>query len=268
MALRDLLRRVAEGSLSIEEAERQLKLLAIEEMANILKLDVGREYRRGAPEIILGEYKSLDQLRAAIQGLLERRGRAIASRLREEHIKLLEELRKEGHYIALSVSRRVAVIKRRDFEGIKSGGKVGIVTAGTADVPIADEVKLIVEELGCTPIVIHDIGIAGVHRALDAAKKLIEEDVDVVVAIAGMEGALPSILASLLDVPVIGLPTSTGYGLGGGGITALLSMLQSCSPGLLVVNIDNSVGAAVAATLIANRVAKFRRGDGHEGFNH
>lgn len=258
MTLRELLRRVAEGSLSIEEAEQQLKLLALEEVAGVLKLDVGRELRRSIPEIIFSEYKSLEQLEQAIRGLLKVRGRAIASRLREDQLEVLKKFEKE-YNVALSSSRKVAVVKRRDYEVLKSGGKVGIVTAGTADVFVADEVKLIVEELGCTAVTVYDVGVAGLHRAIDAAKKLLEEDVDVAVVVAGMEGALPSVLASMLDVLVIGLPTSVGYGLGGGGTTALLSMLQTCSPGLVVVNIDNSVGAAVAAALIANRVAKFRR---------
>ncbi|MEM0217813.1 MAG: nickel pincer cofactor biosynthesis protein LarB [Candidatus Nezhaarchaeales archaeon] len=258
MTLRELLRRVAEGSMSIEEAEQQLRLLALEEIADVLKLDVGRELRKSVPEIIFSEHKSVDQLEQAIRVLLRVRGRAIASRLREDQLEVLKKFEQE-YNVTLSTSRRVAVVKRRDYKAIKSGGIVGIVTAGTADVSIADEVKLIVEELGCDAITIYDVGIAGLHRTIDAAKRLLEEDVDVVVAVAGMEGALPSILASILDVPVIGLPTSIGYGLGGKGVTALLCMLQSCSPGLLVVNIDNSVGAAVAATLIANRVAKFRR---------
>ncbi|MCS7139726.1 MAG: nickel pincer cofactor biosynthesis protein LarB [Candidatus Nezhaarchaeota archaeon] len=260
MILRELLKRVAEGSLSIEEAERQIRLLAIEEIAGMLRLDVGRELRKGAPEIVMGEYKDSSQFEAAIRSLVEKSGRAIASRLREEHIKVLEKLKSEGYSATLSISQRVAVVKKEGYRTPKSGGRVGIVAAGTADVPIADEVKLIVEELGCDTVILYDVGIAGLHRALNAAKKIIEGDVDVVVAIAGMEGALPSVLASLLDVPVIGLPISTGYGLGGGGIAALLSMLQSCSPGLLVVNIDNSVGAAVAAALMANRVAKFKCG--------
>ncbi|MEM4921023.1 MAG: nickel pincer cofactor biosynthesis protein LarB [Candidatus Nezhaarchaeales archaeon] len=258
MALRELLKRVAEGSMSIEEAEQQLKLLAIEEVDNVLRLDVGRELRKSIPEIIFSEHKSLDQLERAIRELLKVRGRAIASRLREDQLDVLKKFEQE-YSVTLSSSRKVAVVKRRDYETYKSGGRVGIVTAGTADVSIADEVRLIVEELGCDVITIYDVGIAGLHRTIDAAKRLLEEDVDVIVAIAGMEGALPSILASILDVPVIGLPTSIGYGLGGKGITALLSMLQSCSPGLLVVNIDNSVGAAVAAALIANRAARFRR---------
>ena len=260
MALRDLLKKVAEGRLSIDEAERQIKLLALEDIAGVLRLDIGREVRRGIPEVVLAEYKSVEQLRAAINGFLEVRGRAIVSRLRDEHLEVLEEFKSEGYAVELSASRRVAIVKRRDFAIAKTGGRIGVVTAGTADIPIADEVRLIAEELGCDVVMLHDIGIAGVHRTLEAAKRMIEEDVDVVVAIAGMEGALPSIMASLLDIPVIGLPTSMGYGLGGGGFTALLSMLQSCSPGLLVVNIDNSVGAAIAATLIANRAAKFRRG--------
>lgn len=258
MALRELLKKVAEGSLSVEEAEQQLKLLALEEVAGVLKLDVGRELRKSVPEIIFSENKNLNQLEQAIQRLLKVRGRAIASRLREDQLEVLKKFEQESN-VTLSASRKVAIIKRKDYETLKSGGKVGIVTAGTADVHIADEVKLIVEELGCDAITIYDVGIAGLHRTIDATKKLLEEDVDVVVAIAGMEGALPSVLASILDVPVIGLPTSIGYGLGGKGVTALLSMLQSCSPGLLVVNIDNSVGAAVAAALIANRIARFRR---------
>jgi NCAIR mutase (PurE)-related protein len=257
MALRELLRRVADGSLSVEEAERLLKMLAVEEVAGILKLDVGREVRRSVPEIILGEYKSADQLELAIKGLLEARGRAIASRLREDQLEVVKKFERD-YYVSLSASRRVAVIKRRDYKTPKHSGRVGVVAAGTSDLPIADEVRLLVEELGCDALVIHDVGIAGLHRTLDAAKRLLEADVDVVVAIAGMEGALPSVLASVLDVPVIGLPTSFGYGLGGGGVAALLSMLQSCSPGLVVVNIDNSVGAAVAAALMASRAAKFR----------
>jgi len=261
MALRELLRKVADGSLSVEEAEQQLKILAIEEIAGVLRLDVGREVRKSVPEIILSEYKSAEQLELAIRGLLEARGRAIASRLREDQLEVVRKF--EGdHDVLLSASRRVAVIRRRGYRVLKHGGRVGIVTAGTADLPIADEVKFLVEELGCDAVTIHDVGVAGLHRTLEAAKRLLEADVDVVVAIAGMEGALPSVLASVLDVPVIGLPTSLGYGLGGRGVAALLSMLQSCSPGLVVVNIDNSVGAAVAAALIANRAARFRGSSG------
>ncbi|MDI9619415.1 MAG: nickel pincer cofactor biosynthesis protein LarB [Candidatus Nezhaarchaeota archaeon] len=259
MQIRDLLRKVAEGSLDIEEAERQLKLLAVEEMSKVLKLDVGREHRKGIPEIVLAEHKSLDQLEAAIRGLLKNCGKAIASRLRSEQLKVLEALHNEGYSVRLSTSQRVAVIRSQHSSEEEKLGKVGIVAAGTADAPIANEVEMLVEELGCRAVSLYDVGIAGLHRAIDTAKKIIEEDVDVVVAIAGMEGALPSLLASLLDVPVIGLPASTGYGLGGGGVTALLSMLQSCSPGLVVVNVDNTVGAAAAAALIAKRVAKFRR---------
>jgi NCAIR mutase (PurE)-related protein len=258
MALREILKRVAEGSLSVEEAEQRLRILAVGEIAGILKLDVGREVRKSVPEIILGEYKSADQLELAIKGLLEARGRAIVSRLREDQLEVVKKFERD-HDVSLSASRKVAAIKKRSYEVLKHGGRVGIVAAGTADLPVADEVRLLVEELGCEALVIHDVGIAGLHRTLDATKRLLEADVDVVVAIAGMEGALPSVLASVLDVPVIGLPTSLGYGLGGKGVAALLSMLQSCSPGLVVVNIDNSVGAAVAATLIASRAAKFRR---------
>ena len=261
MSLRSILELLASGRISVDEAESRIRLFALEKIGEKIRLDIGREYRIGIPEIILAEYKDCEALREAILKMLEKRGRAIVTRLREDQRPVIESFR-DGYNVYMSSTGRIAVVKKKDFKVEFWGGRIGIVTAGTADVPIAEEVKVIVEEFGCKAFTIYDAGIAGLHRTVEALKFFHENDVDVVVVIAGMEGALPSVIKSLTDLPVIGLPTSKGYGLGGGGQAALLSMLQSCTPGLVVVNIDNSVGAAVAAVSIALRVAKFREGGG------
>ena len=135
-------------------------------------------------------------------------------------------------------------------------GKIGIITAGTSDIGVAEEARLTCEAMHCSTITTYDVGIAGVHRLFPIVKKFIEEDVDAVIVAAGMEGALASVVSSLVSVPVIGLPTSVGYGYGEKGVAALASMLQSCSLGLSVVNIDNGIGAGAVAANIANRVRR------------
>jgi NCAIR mutase (PurE)-related protein len=115
------------------------------------------------------------------------------------------------------------------------------------------------EEMGCAVTLVSDVGVAGIHRLFGPLQRMLDDDVDAIVVVAGMDGALPSVVSGLVDVPVIGVPTSTGYGVGGRGLAALLSMLQTCAPGLSVVNVDNGVGAGVTAALIANRVARARR---------
>ena len=137
-----------------------------------------------------------------------------------------------------------------------TGGKVGILTAGTSDIGVAEEARLTCEAMYCNTITTYDVGIAGLHRLFPIIKKFIEEDIDVIIVAAGMEGALASVVSSLVNVPVIGLPTSVGYGYGERGVAALASMLQSCSLGLSVVNIDNGIGAGAVASNIANRVKR------------
>ncbi|MBC7294096.1 MAG: nickel pincer cofactor biosynthesis protein LarB, partial [Thermoleophilia bacterium] len=132
-------------------------------------------------------------------------------------------------------------------------GCVGVLTGGTADIPVAEEAVLVAAHMGCRVEKGYDVGVAGVHRLLEPLSRMLERGADVLVVVAGMEGALPSVVAGLVDLPVIGVPTSTGYGLGGDGTAALYSILQSCSPGLLAVNIDNGIGAGAAAALIARR---------------
>jgi NCAIR mutase (PurE)-related protein len=139
------------------------------------------------------------------------------------------------------------------------GGVVGILTAGTSDIPVAAEASLAAAEMGATVLEAWDVGVAGLHRLVAPLERFATARTDVIVVAAGMDGALPSVVAGLVDIPVIGLPTSVGYGLGAGGVVALTTMLQSCAPGLVVVNIDNGIGAGTTAALIANRAVAGRR---------
>jgi NCAIR mutase (PurE)-related protein len=133
-----------------------------------------------------------------------------------------------------------------------------VITAGSSDAPVAAEAAFIAREMGATVYEVRDVGVAGLHRLVEPLERVVEQGVDAIVVVAGMDGALPSVVTGLVAVPVIGVPTSTGYGFGGEGTAALMTMLQSCAPGLVVVNIDNGVGAGATAALIANRAAGAR----------
>ena len=153
---------------------------------------------------------------------------------------------------------KMVIIKNKTFAVKPSGGRIGILTAGTSDIPVAEEAKIVAQEMGCTVYSSYDVGVAGLHRLIEPLKQVISNDVDVVIVVAGREGALASVVSGLVDVPVIAVPTSNSYGFGEKGVSALMAMLQSCSLGLAVVNIDSGVAAGAVATLIANRAAKFR----------
>lgn len=219
--------------------------------------DWNRAHRTGVPEVIYARGKDSQQLRELVVSFLERTGRAIVSRIEEpEAGRLVEEF--ADHHVRHVVPARMLVVRRADFR-VPAGGKVGIITAGTSDLPAAYEAQVIAEEMGCSVTVVSDVGVAGIHRLFAPLNEMLQTGVDAIIVAAGMDGALPSVVSGLVDVPVIGLPTSTGYGVGGRGLAALLSMLQTCAPGLSVVNIDNGVGAGATAALVANRVARSRR---------
>jgi pyridinium-3,5-biscarboxylic acid mononucleotide synthase len=219
-----------------------------------IRPDPERERRKGVPEVIFGENKATSQVIAMAHSLLQGTGRAIISRVRPE---TLTALRQEFASYPLRVreAARALVIYQSDYLPLQTGGRVGVLTAGTSDIPVAEEATLIAEEMGCQVTCIYDVGVAGLHRLLEPLRDLLASGVDALIVAAGMDGALPSVVAGLVPVPVIGLPTSVGYGMGGNGLAALLSMLQTCAPGLSVVNIDNGIGAGSTAALIANRVA-------------
>ncbi len=228
-----------------------------------IRADPSRERRKGVPEIVFGESKDVTQVIAMVQGLLAGSGRVIISRTRPEMIVALQAAFQE-YTLRIAERARSLVIYRPDYVRVSTGGHVGVISAGTSDIPVAEEATLIAEEMGCQVTRIYDVGVAGLHRLMEPLRELLSVDADVIIVAAGMDGALPSVVAGLVPVPVIGLPTSIGYGMGGKGFAALLSMLQTCAPGLSVVNIDNGVGAGITAALIANRVAHARRQREHQ----
>lgn len=225
--------------------------------------DFGRQARKGVPEVIIAERKTVEQSMEIAKRFLEATGRAILSRVPPElEAHLREEFAGQADLEWLPIPRAV-VLRRPEALLPDAGGRVGIITAGTSDMPWAEEAALLCREMGCQVHTVYDVGVAGLHRLWGPLQQLLEEaQVDVLIVAAGMDGALPSVISGLVDVPVIGLPTSVGYGMGGKGEAALLSMLQTCAPGMAVVNIDNGIGAGAIAGLIANRMAATRQGSG------
>lgn len=230
-------------------------------LTSIAHTDHSRLERTGMPEIILAERKTIAQCLAIAAELLERSGRALLSRVSPELLSALQE-RFPGQ-VESGISGTTVVVRRPDHRVTLTGARVGVLTAGTSDIPMAEEAALVCRELGCTVQTAYDVGVAGLHRLHAPLQAMMRDEadgpVDVLIVAAGMDGALPSVVAGLVDVPVIGLPTSVGYGMGGGGVAALLSMLQTCAPGLAVVNIDNGIGAGAIAARIANRAARLRQ---------
>jgi len=259
--LREVLKRLVKGQISMREAERLLRIFAIEEIGNLARMDVGREFRKGVPEVILAEGKRPEDIAEIALRMLNEKGRAIISRATKEQTHAIKKVVPSDAFLQANDKVGLMVIKRKDFKVKKTGGKVGILTAGTSDIPVAEEARVIAEEMGCEVITAYDVGVAGIHRLFLPLKEMIEKDVDVIVVVAGREGALPSIVAGMVDIPIVAVPTSIGYGLGEKGVSALMAMLQACSLGLAVVNIDGGVAAGAIAALIANRVSKFK---GHD----
>ena len=223
-----------------------------------IRTDSQREQRKGAPEVIFGETKDIAQIVTMARDILKETGRAIISRVQPEAVAALREAFKTSS-VRVRENARAVVIYESGYVHRSTGGHVGVISAGTSDIPVAEEAALIAEEMGCEVTCIYDVGVAGLHRLFEPLRDLLSKEVDAIIVAAGMDGALPSVVAGLVPVPVIGLPTSIGYGMGGKGIAALLSMLQTCAPGLSVVNIDNGVGAGITAAMIANGVARARK---------
>jgi NCAIR mutase (PurE)-related protein len=256
--LREVLEKLAKKEISIVDAENQLRFLAVEEVGNLAKIDANRELRNGLPEIVLGEGKATSDLKEISLKMLSRSGRVIISRCSEEQVRALREVVPDDANLRFCEKAHIALLKKKNFLIKSTGGKIGVLTAGTSDISVAEEAKTIAEEMGCEVFTIYDVGVAGIHRLLQPLKELMLKDVDCIVVVAGREGALSSVVAGMVDVPVIAVPTSNSYGFGEKGVGTLMAMLQSCSLGLAVVNIDAGVSAGAVATLIANRAAKFR----------
>ncbi|HJN19841.1 MAG TPA: nickel pincer cofactor biosynthesis protein LarB [Candidatus Nitrosopelagicus sp.] len=253
MNIEQIFQSLQDGKISPSKAKKLLSLYSIEKIGNIAQIDTGRRNRKGIPEIILAERKELLDLKKIIKKTLTKNNEVLISRIKQkDYTKILEFAKKNKYKIKNGKNTTALLIYKNKIK--KLGGKVGIIAAGTSDISVGEEARLVCESMNCDCVCSYDVGIAGLHRIFPVLKQFIESEVDVIIVVAGMEGALASIVSSIADVPVIGVPTSIGYGYGEKGVAALASMLQSCSLGLTVVNIDNGVGAGAAAANIANKI--------------
>jgi NCAIR mutase (PurE)-related protein len=235
----------------------KLRVLTLSRVEDLAVLDHGRQDRTGIPEVIMAETKQSDEIIKITRNMLDANGFALLTRADWKKVDALESAI-DDYVINVSgnVDHLTVFVHAQNWKAPETSGKIAVITAGTSDIPYAREVEAIANVMGVESISFFDVGVAGIHRLIDPLKQMIEKDVDAVVVLAGMEGALPTVIASLVDIPVIGVPIPSGYGYGGEGISALYSMLQSCAPGLAVVNIGNGLGAGAIAALIARRRGK------------
>ena len=249
--MKDILEKLVNGELNVEEAETLLKADNILEFDGVAQFDIKRNERTGFPEAVFSPSKDYEDLILIIKRYLESNDDdlIITKLSHERYEKIIDDLGKDSYIYDYNRRAQILIIRH---EIIKKDpiAKIGIITAGTSDINIAEEARVIVEEGGCEAITSYDIGVAGIHRLFPQIAHMVREGVRAFIVCAGMEGALPAVVAGLVDVPVIGVPTSVGYGVGEGGRVALDAMLQSCAPGIAVVNIDNGFGAGVFALTI------------------
>ena len=251
--LHNLLEDVRTGVLSVDEGLRRLEGFPVRDLGHT-RLDTHRELRCGFPEVVFGAGKSQGELVAISEAILERHERLLVTRIDEEAARLLREHLGHGEAHPRAGAFTVGLPREGTGEGLCL-----VVSAGTSDAPVAEEARLTARMLGARTELLADVGVAGVHRVLEHSDRL--REARVVVCVAGMEGALPSLLGGLVNRPVVAVPTSVGYGASFGGLAALLAMLNSCAAGVTVVNIDNGFGAGYAAALINRGAAEAADGE-------
>ncbi|MDX9929197.1 MAG: nickel pincer cofactor biosynthesis protein LarB [Bacteroidales bacterium] len=240
--LKELLERVSTGQTAVEEALENLKYFPYSDLGYAI-IDHHREVRTGSPEIIFCSGKTIDQVTGIIGAMSERENNIIATRATEEMYESVKKLYPSAIYYSTA---RIISLRKKEYPLPESG--IAVVTAGTSDIPVAEEAAVTAELLGNRVVRIYDAGVAGIHRLIDRLDEI--KRCKVVIVIAGMEGALASVVGGLIDKPLIAVPTSVGYGANLSGISALLAMLTSCAAGVTVVNIDNGFGAGFAASRI------------------
>jgi len=245
--IREILRMYRSGEVSEDEAAAAIEGLRIDVLDGMARIDAGRSVRCGMPEVVLAEGKDPLTFAEIMLAQVKTAGRCIATRVSPAHIEALRSRLPSDIRLEHRKAARAVILSTGNGPDPR-GGTVAILTAGTSDIPVAEEARLIAEEMGCDVRTAYDVGVAGIHRLFSALKDLIPADVFIVAA--GREGTLPAIVAGLVDRPVIGVPVSTGYGYMGGGEAALASMLQACSV-LAVVNIDAGFTAGAFAAQIA-----------------
>ena len=240
--IKKILQKVKDGDLTIDKAVRDFKDLPYKELG-FAKVDTHRSIRCGFPEVILCEGKTPEQVSNIAEQIVKSGANLLATRANREIYKTVFAKLKNARYNELA---RTIVLKNSKLQ--KKVGSILIVTAGTSDIPVAEEARETAEIMGNNVKVLCDVGVAGIHRLLKNKKDL--SNAKVIIVVAGMEGALASVVGGMVDKPVIGVPTSIGYGVSFGGVSALLAMLNSCASNVTVVNIDNGFGAASVASLI------------------
>lgn len=240
----NLLNDYKSGKIGVDEVINELKWFPFEDI-EFARVDHHRALKYNFPEVILCQGKTPEQVKEISRRILEKSNFLLATRASVEHFKAVKKIARDAKYNELA---RIITVARGEIKKDDKKGKILIITAGTADIPVAEEAKVTAEMLGNEVEVLYDVGVAGIHRLLANFAKL--KDASVIIVVAGMEGALPSVVGGLVSVPVIAVPTSIGYGANFNGLAPLLTMLNTCAPGVVVVNIDNGFGAAFAATLM------------------
>ncbi|MBE9054645.1 nickel pincer cofactor biosynthesis protein LarB [Sphaerospermopsis sp. LEGE 08334] len=250
--LKSLLESVANGTISPDTAFESLKDLAYESVGEFAKIDHHRHLRTGFPEVIWGPGKTPEQIAQIMEVMRHRTSVVMATRIQPDVYSILQKKVRGLQYFELA---RICAIIPHEIQP-RFTGEIGIVSAGTADLPVAEEAAITAQLYGFRVQRLWDVGVAGIHRLLNNRHLL--NSASVLIVVAGMEGALPSVVAGLADCPVIAVPTSIGYGASFGGLAPLLTMLNSCAAGIGVVNIDNGFGAAVLAGQILRTSEKLR----------
>lgn len=240
--LRNLLEEIRGGRLSVDQGLERLRHLPFEDLG-FARIDHHRALRQGFAEVVFGRGKTADQVEAIVERMLPRKHNILVTRSREEVFRRIQGLSPKARFH--QESGTIAILQDEEIRG---KGTILVVSAGTADIPVAQEAVVTAQAMGNRVETLYDVGVAGIHRLLDARERLLAARV--VIVAAGMEGALPSVVGGLVSAPVVAVPTSIGYGASFGGVAALLGMLNSCASNVSVVNIDNGYGAGFVASLI------------------
>lgn len=240
--LKELLIDFKSGRLDLDGVLEALKFLPYEDLG-FAKIDTHRSLRRGFPEVVFCKGKTIDQIVRIVERLSDNNEQVLATKANAEIYESIREIKKDAVYYEEAHIVLVGKMKRK-----KARGTVLVLSGGTSDIPIAEEAAVICEIMGNKAERIYDVGVAGIHRLFDHKKKL--SDASVIIVVAGMEGVLASVVGGMVGSPIIAVPTSVGYGASFDGLSALLTMLNSCAPGAVVVNIDNGFGAGYFASII------------------
>lgn len=255
MEVNEILNSLDAGKITVRDAKKLLSLYSIEKVEEFAQIDTDRKKRRGIPEVVFAENKEFDETKKIIKKTLEISDPLVVSRLtKKDYPKIISYAKRLQIKVKTGKKSSSVLLYKKPIK--PGGGKIGILAAGTSDIGVAEEARLVCEAMKCRCITGFDVGVAGIQRIFPVLKEMITQDVDCIIVVAGMEGALATLVSSMVDIPVIGVPTSVGYGYGEKGIASLASMLQSCTLGMSVVNIDNGIAAGAMAANIANRASR------------